>query len=72
MATRKVIKKRKPAVRKTKKQRLTLDEMHMGPEPGVDYFEKNSLGSYFNWYNYMYDRKQVNQVIISYAKKFCY
>ena len=27
MATRKVIKKRKPAVRKTKKQRLTLDEM---------------------------------------------
>ncbi len=72
MATRKAIKKRKPAVRKTKKERLTLDEMHMGPEPGVDYFKENNLGAFFNWYNYMYDRKQVNQVIISYAKKFGY
>ena len=72
MATRKASKKRKPAVRKTKKERLTLDEMHMGPEPGVDYFKENSLGAFFNWYNYMYDRKQVNQVIISYAKKFGY
>ena len=72
MATRKASKKRKPAVRKTKKERLTLDEMHMGPEPGVDYFKENNLGAFFNWYNYMYDRKQVNQVIISYAKKFGY
>ncbi len=72
MATRKAIKKRKPAVRKTKKERLTLDEMHMGPEPGVDYFKENNLGAFFNWYNYMYDRKQVNQVIISYDKKFGY
>ena len=72
MATRKATKAKRKPVRRTRAQNKTLDEMHMGPEPGVDYFEKNSLGSYFNWYNYMYDRKQVNQVIISYAKKHGY
>ena len=65
MATKRA--KRKP-VRKTKSQRLSFDEMHMGPEPDVDYFKDNNEGAYYNWYNYMYDRKQVNQVIISYAK----
>ena len=65
MATRKATKAKRKPVRRTRAQNKTLDEMHMGPEPGVDYFEKNSLGSYFNWYNYMYDRKQVNQFIIS-------
>tara|TARA_Y100000361_G_C11141786_1_gene335554 strand:- start:238 stop:1386 length:1149 start_codon:yes stop_codon:yes gene_type:complete len=63
--------KRKP-VRKTKSQRMSFDEMHMGPEPGEDYFKENNIGAFFNWYNYMYDRKQVNQVIISYAKKHGY
>ena len=64
--------KRKP-VKKTRAQRLTLDEQMMGEEPGVDYFEEGrSLHEYFGWYNYMYDRKKVNQVIISYAKKFEY
>lgn len=64
--------KRKP-VRKTKAQRLTLDEHYMGLEPGEDYFENgHSLHDFFGWYNYMYDRKKVNQVIISYAKKFGY
>ena len=63
--------KRKP-VRKTKSQRLSFDEMHMGPEPSEDYFKDNNIGAYFNWYNYMYDRKQINQVIISYAKKHGY
>jgi len=72
MAKRKTTKAKKKPVRKTRAQIKSLDEMHMGPEPGVDYFKENSLGSFFNWYNYMYDRKQVNQVIISYAKKFGY
>jgi hypothetical protein len=63
--------KRKP-VRKTKAQKLTFDEHYMGLEPGVDYFEENGLGDFFNWYNYMYDRKKVNQIIISYAKKYGY
>ena len=63
--------KRKP-VRKTKAQRLTLDEQMMGVEPTVGFFEENSLHDFFNWYNYMYDRKKVNQVIINYAKKFKY
>jgi hypothetical protein len=70
MATRKTT-KRKP-VRKTKAQRVTLDDLHMGPEPGTDFFEDGTEGGFYNWYNYMYDRKQVNQVIISYAKKFGY
>ena len=69
MATKRA--KRKP-VRKTKSQRLSFDEMHMGPEPDVDYFKDNNEGAYYNWYNYMYDRKQINQVIIAYAKKFKY
>ena len=69
MATKRT--KRKP-VRKTKSQRLSFDEMHMGPEPDVDYFKDNNEGAYYNWYNYMYDRKQINQVIIAYAKKFKY
>ena len=69
MATKRA--KRKP-VRKTKSQRLSFDEMHMGPEPDVDYFKDNNEGAYYNWYNYMYDRKQINQVIIAYAKKFQY
>ena len=63
----------KKTKRKTKAQRLTLDEHYMGAEPGVDYFENGkSLHDFFGWYNYMYDRKKVNQVIISYAKKFGY
>ena len=46
--------KRKP-VRKTKSQRMSFDEMHMGPEPSEDYFKDNNIGAYFNWYNYMYE-----------------
>ena len=66
--------KRKTTTRKTKSQRLTLDEQMMGVEPSVDYFDysNHNLNSFFSWYNYMYDRKKVNQVIISYAKKFGY
>ena len=51
MATRKATKAKRKPVRRTRAQNKTLDEMHMGPEPGVDYFEKNSLGSYFNLYS---------------------
>jgi len=66
--------KRKTTTRKSKSQRLTLDEQMMGVEPSVDYFDSSNhnLNSFFSWYNYMYDRKKVNQVIISYAKKFGY
>lgn len=67
MAKRKI-----KTARKTKTQRLSLDEQIMGVEPTVDYFDNHNLHSYFSWYTYMYDRKTVNQVIISYAKKFGY
>ena len=65
--------KTKPG-RSTKKSRMTLDDYHYGPEPGVDFFEddNSSLTSkmtrYFNWYNYMWDRKQTDRVIMKYAK----
>ena len=65
-------KRKTKTARKTKTQRLSLDEQIMGVEPTVDYFDNHNLHSYFSWYTYMYDRKTVNQVIISYAKKFGY
>jgi len=68
-----VKKTKKKSVRKTRAQVKTLDEQYIGSEPGVDFFEEGgNLSAYFNWYNYMYDRKKANQVIISYAKKFGY
>ncbi len=71
MAVKKATKKK--SVRKTRAQVKTLDEQYIGTEPGVDFFEDGgNLSAYFNWYNYMYDRKKANQVIISYAKKFGY
>ena len=52
---------------------MTIDEMHYGPEPmGDDYFENKSLNHFFSWYNYMWDRNKVNQVIIGYAKEHGY
>ena len=68
-----VKKTKKKSVRKTRAQVKTLDEQYIGSEPGVDFFEEGgNLSAYFNWYNYMYDRKKANQVIISYAKQFGY
>jgi|TARA_R110000737_G_scaffold129959_2_gene162157 hypothetical protein len=70
MAKRKI-----KTVRSTKKSRMTIDEMHYGPEPvGADWFEQdgNSLNSYFSWYNYFYDRNRVNQIIVGYAKEHGY
>jgi hypothetical protein len=70
MAKRKI-----KTVRSTKKSRMTIDEMHYGPEPvGADWFEQdgNSLNSYFSWYNYFYDRNKVNQTIIAFAKEHGY
>lgn len=71
--------KKKSKPRSTKATRLTLDEQYMGTEPEVDYFSSTNkagkeynLHDYFGWYNYFYDRKKTNQVIISYAKKFQY
>ena len=71
--------KTKSKTRSTKATRLTIDEQYMGTEPGPDYFDsenkagkKRNLHDYFGWYNYFYDRKKVNQVIISYAKKSGY
>ena len=66
---------KKKNVRSTKASRKTLDDIHMGEEPmGTEYFnEKNhSLHSFFGWYNYMYDRARVNQVIIGFAKEHGY
>ena len=54
MAKRKVQSTRKvKKVRKTKAQRKSLDEIHYGPEPDVDYFNNHSIHDFFNWYNYM-------------------
>ena len=41
MARRKTTKAKKKPVRKTRAQAKSLDEMHYGPMPGEDYFEKN-------------------------------
>jgi hypothetical protein len=66
-------KRKTKTVRSTKKSRMTIDEMHYGPEPmGDDYFENKSLNHFFSWYNYMWDRNKVNQVIIGYAKEHGY
>jgi len=72
MAKRKTTKTKKRTVRKTRAEVKSIDEMHYGLEPSADYFEDKSWHDFFGWYNYMYDRKKVNQVIISYAKKFKY
>jgi len=66
---------KKKKVRSTKASRKTLDDIHMGEEPmGSEYFNEknNSLHSFFGWYNYMYDRARVNQVIIGFAKEHGY
>jgi len=60
--------KRKP--RKTKAERKSLDDIHYGPEPDVDYFEDHSINDFFNWYNYMWDKKTSMEVLTKYAKKF--
>jgi hypothetical protein len=66
-------KRKTKTVRSTKKSRMTIDEMHYGPEPmGDDYFENKSLNHFFSWYNYMWDRNKVNQVIVGYAKEHGY
>ena len=73
MAKRKVQSTKKVRkVKKTKAQRKTLDEIHYGPEPDVDYFENKTLNDYLNWYNYMWDRKQSIQMLVIFAKKFGY
>jgi hypothetical protein len=72
MANRKTTKARRKPVRKTRAEVKSIDEMHYGLEPSGDYFDNKGWHEFFGWYNYMYDRKKVNQVIISYAKKFKY
>ncbi len=56
MAKRKITKTKRKPVRKTRAERKSLDEIHYGPEPDVDYFEDHSIHDYFNWYNYMWDK----------------
>ena len=60
MAKRKVqtVKKAKPKKRMTRANKLSLEEMHYGPEPEVGYFDDHTLSNYLNWFNYMYDRKK--------------
>jgi len=72
MATkRKITKKfKKRTPRKTKAERKSLDDIHYGPEPDVDYFETRSIHDFFGWYNYMWDKKTSMEVLIKYAKKF--
>ena len=72
MAKRKTTKtvKRKP--RKTRAERKNLDDIHYGPEPDVDYFDNHSIHDFFNWYNYMWDKKTSMEVLTKYASKFGY
>ena len=58
--------------RKTRAERKSIDYIHFGPEPDVDYFEDHSISDFFNWYNYMWDRNKSMRVLISYAGKFGY
>ena len=58
--------------RKTRAQRKSLDSIHYGSEPDVDYFEDHSISDFFNWYNYMWDRNKSMRVLINYAKNFGY
>ena len=58
--------------RKTKAQRKTIDDIHFGPEPDVDYFEDHLIHDFFNWYNYMWDKRTSMQVLTKYANKFGY
>ena len=52
--------------------RKSLDDIHYGPEPARDYFEDHSIYDFFNWYNYMWDRKKSMTALIKYAQKFGY
>ena len=73
MAKRKTIKKfKKRTVRKTRAERKSLDDIHYGPEPDVDYFDEHSIHDFFNWYNYMWDKTKSMTVLTNYAKKFGY
>ena len=67
-----MVKRKVKKVKKTKAQRKTLDEIHYGPEPDVDYFENKTLNDYLNWYNYMWDRKQSIQMLVIFAQTFGY
>jgi len=58
--------------RKTKAQRKSIDSIHYGPEPDVDYFEDHSINDLFNWYNYMWDKRTSMEVLTKYANKFGY
>ena len=48
MAKRKVqtVKKAKPKKRMTRANKLSLEEMHYGPEPEVGYFDDHNLSAY--------------------------
>jgi gas vesicle protein len=72
MATRKTKKRVKIKPRKTRKQQKTLDQIHYGPEPDVDYFEDHSINDFFNWYNYMWDKRTSMETLTKYANKFGY
>ncbi len=72
MAKRKITKTKRKPVRKTRAERKSLDEIHYGPEPDVDYFEDHSIHDYFNWYNYMWDKRTSMEVLTKYANKFGY
>jgi len=67
--------KKTKKVRSTKKSRITIDELHYGAEPASDFFEGKDIKQmtkYFNWYNYMWDRKTSDRVVMAYAKEHGY
>ncbi len=72
MTKRKTIKTKKTKPSKTRAQRKSIDDIHYGPEPDVDYFDNHSIHEYLSWYNYMWDKKFSMQVLTKYANKFGY
>ena len=71
-ATTKIKKKSRPTTLTKGAGRKSLDDIHYGPEPAGDYFEDHSIYDFFNWYNYMWDRKKSMTALIKYAQKFDY
>ena len=71
--TTKIKKKPTRSTRLTKGAgRKSLDDIHYGAEPARGYFEDNSIHDFFNWYNYMWDKKTCMEVLTKYANKFGY
>ena len=49
----------------------SIDEQHMGPEPGKDYFaNKGDINKFYAWYTYMFKRQDRVRIVSNFAKQF--